>query len=211
MNNGEILSYIALKLNVQDNPDFHPEQIARIFNEQYVDYLTDRYRLFEKQEQFAAVTHPLVRFQDFGKTDTVDKATLKTKPLRLLGILANFDFEFCGHKKNYTRFVSPMRIDQGGPERDSPFKRPTDAWPRYTLVSRDKKDLIVIASDSKPTEVSVYYLATPRPLTTVENDNIEITDEDAIYEIINKTIKEIAAISENQLRYAASDSNIDQT
>lgn len=209
MNNGEILSYIALKLNEQDNQGFHEPQVVRIFNEMYIDYLTDRYRVFERQEQFSAVTHPLVRYKDFENTTEVAKSQIP-KPLRILGVLANFDFAFCGEVATYTRFVSPMVIDQMGPERDSPFKRASDAWPRYTLINKGGEDVIRIESDNAPFECRVYYLATPIPMTKVPTETIELTDDDAVYEIINKTIKEIAAISENQIRYQASDNNIDQ-
>lgn len=191
--NQEIYDLIESNRDTVGFPYFGEEQVSELFNSEYVRYVDEISNLPEGEPLRARIA-PLIQEKQIEGKSIISPQALAGS-MKILSILADFEFECRGDIKLYTRPVVPLSFDAIGVSLDDPFIQPNDHFPAYVERPTPLGRSIEIKSENEPKKIYFWYIKYPDPIDIVNDPNgfIEL-DALAQEEIIKRVLSQLAGI-----------------
>lgn len=191
--NREIYDLIESNRDTIGFPYFGEAQVSELFNSEYVRYVDEVSNLPEGEPLRARIA-PLVQEKQLSDTGVIPASALSGS-MKILSILADFDFECRGDVNRYTRPVTPLSFDALGVSLDDPSTQPSDTFPSYIEKPSPAGRSIEIKSDNTPKKIYLWYIKYPDPID-IENDPNGTIELDALAqeEIIKRVLSQLAGI-----------------
>lgn len=179
MTNIEIYDYIMDKLDKSDSPYFTPEQVSRVFNESYLEWIENTANSFELTEKRRKDLIELTRIRNYGNSKLLDLTVFNSDILRVMAVHGDYSYDCKGQVNTYTRPIKPITWDSFATFGEDPYNQPNDHFPGYVEYSDSNgKPYIRIESTSTPSNVQVVYIKQPVKMDAENSPNASIEIKD---------------------------------
>lgn len=197
--NKESFDYLIEKMDKYGSPYFEEETVTKVLNESYAEWLKDKVKMVEADED-ARANLSVLTLKKTIPTLSSKKIPLSFSPALeyILSVSGTYTYECLGTSTKRERPIKPLLLDELSKSKDNPDLAPDDYFPGYVRYFDGTNVVIDIVSESTPSNVEIFYIKQPVLFDIVNrpNDRIEVGLGQQ-HEIIDIAIRKLSITDNN--------------